>query len=71
MRKVAINVEFNGKNVISNYSEFTEEEIKGLQKFCQTAASGSISYLKMESGNKEYYFPKQIIEHSIISLVYA
>ena len=71
MKKVAINIEFNGKNVTSNYSEFTDEEIKTLQQFCETAVSGKISYLKIESENKEYYFPKQIIEQSVISLVYG
>lgn len=71
MKKVAINIEFNGKNVTSNYSEFTDYDIKILQQICENAASGKLSYLKVESENKEYYFPKQIIEQSVISLVFG
>ena len=70
MKKVAINIEFNNKNITSKYNEFTDEQIETLQKICEEVAKGNISFLKIESENNEYYFPEQILKQSIISLVY-
>lgn len=70
MKKVALSIEYNGKSVISDYAERSEKEIKALQELCESAAKGSLAFLRITCENKEYYFPEKIIEQSILSLVY-
>lgn len=71
MTKAAINIEYNNKHVISDYTEFTDEEFNRIKRICEDVASGKMTYFKMKSKNMEYYFPKQILEQSIITIVYA
>jgi len=70
-KKVAINIEYNGKNVISDYVNFTDEEIEGLRELIGTIVEGKALYFHIKSGNKEHYFPKKIIENSVISLIFS
>ena len=37
---------------------------------CEKASSGDLLCLELEAENKEYYIPKQILERSVISLIY-
>lgn len=71
MKKVAINVEYNGKSITSDSTEYSDTDFVLVQQLCQEAASGKLTYLKFNGGNNEHYFSKQILMQSVITLIYS
>ena len=71
MEKVAINVSYNGVDYTSDNTDFNEKEYKALTEFMEQVASGRVTYLTFKSLNKSYYFPANILNQSIISIVKA
>ena len=69
--KAAINVYYRGENYTSDYLDFDDDEIIVLEKLCVSIAKGEQGYLKLKRINKDYYFPKNILMDSIISIVYS
>ena len=69
--KAAINVYYRGENYTSNYLDFDDDEIIVFEKLCVSIAKGEQEYLKLRKINKDYYFPKNILMDSIISMVYS
>jgi hypothetical protein len=70
MKKVAIEIEFDGKKITTDYKEYTEYQMEEVRTTCEKASSGDLLCLELEAENKEYYIPKQILERSVISLIY-
>ena len=69
--KAAINVNYKGDSIISDYLDFDDDEISVLEKLCVSIAKGEQAYLKLRQLNKDYYFNKNILMDSIISIVYS
>ena len=67
--KLAICVNFKGVDFISDYDFLSTDEEKVLINLCQKASNGELSNLTFTSKNKRYFFPKEIIVNSIISIV--
>ena len=67
--KLAICVNFKGVDFISDYDFLSTDEEKALINLCQKASKGELSNLTFTSKNKQYFFPKEIIVNSIISIV--
>ena len=71
MKKIAVNVEFKNKNYISDYTEYNEKDEESVKDLIKSGVQGNLKHLAFRFQNKEYYFPKEIITQSIISLVYV
>jgi len=69
MKKLALNIEYQGKNITSDYAELNKNEQDTLIELCQKAARGDLSYLSISQYNKTFFIPKEIIKHSIITIV--
>jgi hypothetical protein len=69
--KAAINVYYRVENYTSDYLDFDDDGIIVLEKLCVSIAKGEQEYLKLRKINKDYYFPKNILMDSIISIVYS
>lgn len=69
MKKAQIILEYQNKIYSSEVSEVSEDEIKILKDFMEQISKGKISYLTFENKGTHFYFLKNIIENSIISLV--
>lgn len=68
MKKVQINLEYQNKIYSSQEAEMSEDEIKTVKDFMEQISKGKMS-LTFENNGTHFYFPKNIIENSIISLV--
>ena len=67
--KLAICINFKGVDFISDYTLTSTDEEEALKNLCAKAANGEMSNLNYASGNKRYFFPKEILVNSIISIV--
>lgn len=71
MKKVAINISYDDRSYTSDYKQLTDNELSELHNLCEKAIEGKLTYMQIYSENKEYFFPKNILERSVISLVYS
>lgn len=71
MKKIAIKLEYKDKTYLSDYTEANEEAEKQLKNLLELAAKGELSYITFECHNIQQYFTKQILEQSILGLVYG
>ncbi len=69
MKKIAINIYYNGENFTSNYEEFSTKSRIELEDFLTNACEGKIRYIQITSGNRQIFFPQDIIQKSIISIL--
>jgi hypothetical protein len=69
MKKVQINVEYQNKVFSSKIEEMSGEDIETTIKFLGQISKGEVSYLSFEVDGTHYFFTKNILENSIISLV--
>lgn len=71
MKKIAIKLEYKDKMYISDYTEANEKEEEAIKNLLEKAAQGELTYMTFECQNIQQYFTKQILEQSILGLVYG
>jgi len=71
MKKIAIKLECKDKTYLSDYTEANEEEEAAIKNLLEKAAQGELTYMTFECHNIQQYFTKQILEQSILGLVYG
>ena len=67
--KVAINIEYKGKDYTSDYSEMNKSDFEKLEEIAKKAASGSLDFISFNQENKKIVVAKKILLKSVISLV--
>ena len=70
MKRISINIRYNGEDFLSNPKEYADDEVESIEYLLSSAASGKLAFLNIRSSNKDLYIPCKILEQSIISLVY-
>lgn len=68
--KIAININYKGTCYTSNYHECTKENEEKFLQICNNAASGKSECIYISSDNKVFYFPRKILDKSIICVIY-
>ena len=71
MKKIAIKLEYKDKMYISDYTEMNEEQEDSVKNLLEKAAQGELTYITFECQNIQQYFTRQILEQSILGLVYG
>lgn len=66
--KVSIKLEYKNKVYNSDYKEITEEEKNQLTDFIKKIVEGNATHLAFKKDNQEYYFGKEILKESIITI---
>ena len=70
MRNIALNLHYNGVDYTSNYEKCDPVRENELAKMCKKVSNGEMSNLHFSGNNQYFFFPKDILSKSIISLVY-
>jgi len=67
--EAAICVNYRGERFVSNLDEFSEEEFTKLNGICVDCAKGEMKYLEFKNGNENFYFSKEVLLNSVISVI--
>lgn len=67
--KVQIMVAYGNDVYSSHVKEFTQEEIDDTKGYLKQIAEGKATYLSVENGEQEYFFSKQILAQSVITII--
>ena len=70
MTKIRTRVTHLNEVYTSSIEEFTEDELKELQKTLYGAVCGYIDGFFIQMEDREVYFPKSILLDSVITLIY-
>lgn len=68
MKRIKISLQYENKTFSSNEREVSDDEIQKVKDFLNKVAQGQIINLCIENNGMYYYFPKNIIDNSIITL---
>jgi hypothetical protein len=66
---IQIKLDYNDKIYLSNKQECTKEDVEKAKDLIKQIAQGENDYLSIESGCEEYYFTKEVLEKSIITVI--
>ncbi len=67
--KIQVKLDYNDKIYLSNTTECTQNDVSEAKNLMKQIAQGKITYLSIESGFEEYYFTKEVLEKSIITVI--
>jgi hypothetical protein len=70
MKKIVIRIQYKGETFSSDVLEANESQEFTAKQMLKSAADGEVEHMSIKSGNIEYFFPKEIIKQSILSLFY-
>jgi hypothetical protein len=66
---IQIKLDYNDKIYLSNKKECTKEHIEETKDLITQVAQGKMTYMSIESGCEEYFFTKEVLEKSIITVI--
>ena len=67
--KIQVKLDYNDKIYLSNTTECTQDDVSEAKNLMKQIAQGKITYLSIESGFEEYFFTKEVLEKSIITVI--
>lgn len=67
--EIQVRLEYKDKVYLSNKTKCTDDDVKEAKNLIKQIAQGKITYLSIESDIKEYYFTKQVLEKSILTVI--
>lgn len=70
MKKIAIKLEYKDKAYLGDDIEVDNKGEKKLISIIELAAKGGLGYLTFTCQNINQFFPKKVLEESILGLVY-
>lgn len=69
MSKITIKLETKEQVYWSDSIEMNTEEAKKVVELCEKAVEGNASMLSFSYGQEQYFFGKNIIKESVISII--
>lgn len=69
MKKIAIKIQYKNQTFIGDFNEVDMEEELRILDLIKNAAGGKLNFLYITQKNEELYFPKKILEESIIIII--
>ncbi len=69
MSKITITLETKDQVYWSDTTEMTTEEVQGVVLLCEKAVKGDVNMLSFSNGQEQYFFGKEIIKESIITII--
>jgi hypothetical protein len=67
--KIQIKLEYYNKIYLSDTTECTQNDVSEAKNLMKQIAKGKITYLSIKNGFEEYYFIKEVLEKSIITVI--
>lgn len=67
--KIQIKLRHNRDEYFSNVNEVTIDELKIIEELLERASSGKLTHFVLEGKDESYYFSKQIISESVITII--
>jgi hypothetical protein len=68
--KLQIKLLYSHYQYDSSITEVTQKEVDEAYKIAELAAQGKLSFLVLEFENRKYYFSKEILKTSIITVIF-
>lgn len=66
---IQIKLNYKDKVYLSNVQECTDRLVMETKNLMSRASEGKVTSLTIENGNEEYFFTKEILKKSIITVI--
>jgi len=67
--KVQIIIDYNGQTYKGEGEEVNEETYQRIEEMIVQASKGEVNYIALEDANAKYFFSKEALKNSVITLI--